>query len=68
MNAVPPNAVINMNEIFNKSLLAVDKFMTEMHLKQPEFTYSASRSFSKKKERTQKVKETGDTKYIYRNE
>ena len=68
MNAVPLNAVINMNEIFNKSLLAVDKFMTEMHLKQPEFTYSASRSFSKKKERTQKVKETGDTKYIYRNE
>ena len=57
-----------MNEIFNKSLLAVDKFMTEMHLKQPEFNYSASRSFSKKKERTQKVKETGDTKYIYRNE
>ena len=57
-----------MNEIFNKSLLAVDKFMTENHLKQPEFNYSASRSFSKKKERTQKVKETGDTKYIYRNE
>ena len=39
-----------------------------MHLKQPRFTYSACGSFTKNKERIQKVKETGDTKYIYRNE
>ena len=57
-----------MNEIFNKFLLGGDKFMPKMHLKQPEFTYSACRPFTKSKERIQKRKETGDTKYIYRNE
>ena len=39
-----------------------------MHLKQPEFTYSACRPFTKSKERIQKLKETGDTNYIYKNE
>ena len=38
-----------MNEIVNKFLLAGDKFMPEMHLKQPEFTYSASGPFTKNK-------------------
>ena len=42
--------------------------MPEMHLKQPEFTYSAWPQFAKNKERIQKFKETWDTKYIYRNE
>ena len=42
--------------------------MTEMHLKQPGFTYSACRPFNKNKERIKKFKETGDTKYIYKNE
>ena len=42
--------------------------MPEKHLKQPRFTYSACRTFIKNKERNQKFKETGDTKYIYRNE
>ena len=32
-----------------------------MHLKEPGFTYSASGSFTKYKERIQKIKETGDT-------
>ena len=36
-----------MNEIVNRFLLAVDKFMPEMHLKQPGFTYSASGLFTK---------------------
>ena len=31
-----------MNEIVNKFLLAGDKFLPEMHLKQTGFTYSAS--------------------------
>ena len=63
-----------MNEIVNKFLLAGGKFMPEMHLNQPTvlgkpgFTYSACRPFTKNKERIQKFKETGDTKYIYRNE
>ena len=59
---------IKMNEIVNKCLLAGDKFMPEMHLKQPEFTYSACGRFSKSKERIPKFKETGDTSYIYKNE
>ena len=29
-----------MSEIVNKYLLAGDKFMPEMHFKQPKFTYS----------------------------
>ena len=57
-----------MNEIVNKFLLAGDKFMLEIHLKQLGFTYSACGPFTKNKERIQKFKETGDTKYIYRNE
>ena len=42
--------------------------MAEMHLKQPAFTCGAYRPFTKNKERIQKFKETGDTKYIYKNE
>ena len=54
--------------VVSKLLLAGDKFMLEMHLKQPVFTYSAYGPFAKNKERIQKFKEIGDTKYIYRNE
>ena len=42
--------------------------MSEMHLKQPGFTYSACGPFTKNKKRIQKFKETGDTSYIYKNE
>ena len=59
---------IKLNETVNKFLLAGDKFMPEMHLKQPEFTYSACGPLTKNKERIQKFKETGDTSYIYKNE
>ena len=54
-----------MNEIVNKFLLAGDKFMPEMHLKQPRFTYSAYGPFTKSKERIRKFRETRDTSYIY---
>ena len=54
-----------MNEIVNKFLLAGDKLMPEMHLKQTGFTYSTCGPFTKNKERTQKL---GDTNYIYKNE
>ena len=40
-----------MNEIVNRFLLAGDKFMPEINLKQPEFTYSAFSSFTKNKQR-----------------
>ena len=45
------NTIIKMNEIvINFSV----KFMSEIHLKQPGFTFSAHGSFTKNKERTQK--------------
>ena len=56
-----------MNEIVNNILLAGEKFMPEMHLKQPGFTFSAYGPFTKNKERIQKFKETADTNYIYEN-
>ena len=57
-----------MNEIVDQFLLAGDKFMPEMQLKQPGFTHSAFGPFTKNKERIQKSKETGDISYIYKNE
>ena len=56
-----------MNEIVNKSLLVGDKFMTEMHLKQPGFTDSTCGPFTKNHERIQKVMETGQ-KRLYLQE
>ena len=38
-----------MNEIVNKFLLADNKFMPEIHLKQPGFTYSACEPFTRNK-------------------
>ena len=57
-----------MNEIVNKFLLAGNKFLPEIHLKQPGFSYSVCGLYTKNKERIQKSKETGDTSYIYKNE
>ena len=39
-----------MNDIINKFLLVGDKFMPEMHLRQPGFTYSACGPFARNKE------------------
>ena len=57
-----------MNNVINKFLIAGNKFMPEMDLRQPQFTYSACGPFTKHKQRIQKFKETGDTNYIYKNE
>ena len=57
-----------MNEVVNKVLLAGENFISEMDLKQSKFTYSACGPFTKNKERIQKIKETGDSRYIYKNE
>ena len=38
--------------------------MPEMHLKQPRFTYIASKPFIKNKKGIQKLKKTGDPKYV----
>ena len=56
-----------MNKIMNKFLLADDKLMLEMHLKQPGFTYSAYCSFTRKKERIEKFIQAGNTDFIYIN-
>ena len=40
------NTKYKMNVIVNKLLLARDKFMPEMHLRQPGFTYSACKPFT----------------------
>ena len=57
-----------MNKVINKFLLAGDKFMPEMHLRQPQFVYSACGPFTRHKERIKEFKRSGDTRYIYRNE
>ena len=63
-----------MNEIANKFLLAGDKCVPGIHLKQSGFAYSGFGQLTKNKERIQKIKKkqqkktTGDTIYIYRNE
>ena len=57
-----------MNNLINKFLLAGDKFMPEIHLRQPQFTYSACGSFTRHEKRIQKFKETGDTNYVFKNE
>ena len=54
------NKFINMNNIINT-------FMPEMHLRQLQFVYSACGSFTRQRNRTKKFKQTGDTRYIYRN-
>ena len=50
-----------MNGIVNKCLLAGDKLVTEIHLKQPGFIYSACGPFTKNKERIEKFMQTGNT-------
>ena len=57
-----------MNKVINKFLLAGDKFMPEIHLRQPEFTYIACGLFTKNKERIKKFMQTSNTDFIYKNE
>ena len=60
--------VYKTNDIINKFLLVCDKFMPEMHLRQPVFTYGSSGPFTKNKERTEKFMQIGNTDFIYENE
>ena len=57
-----------MNEIINKFLIVGDKFMPEMHLRQPSFIYSACGPFTKNKEMIEKFMKSGNTDFIYKNE
>ena len=66
--ALVSSALINMNNIINKFLLAGDKFMPEMYLRQPQFFYSACGPSTRHKERIKEFKRTGDTRLLYRSE
>ena len=72
MNVIPLS--IKMNEIINKFLLVGDKFMPEIHLKQPTllnksgFTYISCGPFTKNKKRIEKFMQTGNTDFFYKNE
>ena len=57
-----------MNEIVYKFLLVGDNIMGEMHFKQPGFTYSACRPFTKNKKRIEKFMQTGNTNFVYKHE
>ena len=67
-NETTCKALRNMNNIINKFLLAGDKFMPEVHLRQPQFVYSACDLFTRHKEKIKELKRTGDTRLLYRNE
>ena len=54
-----------MNAIINKLLLSGDKYIPEMYLKQPRFTYSICGPFTKNKERKKSFKKTSDSRYVY---
>ena len=57
--------MFKVNKIVNKFLLAGDKFMPKLHLRQPRFTCGP---FTKHSERIQKFREKGNSKHLYRNE
>ena len=69
INLLGPLCVLKykMNEIIKNFLLAGERFMTEMHIEQPGFTYSACGPFIKNKQRIEKIKETGDSRYVYQS-
>ena len=57
-----------MNNIVNKLLLAGNRFMPKVYLRQHGFMYSACGAFTKNKRRIQILKQTGNSRYIYWNE
>ena len=57
-----------MNEIVNKFLLVGDKFMHEVHLREPGFTCSVCQPFTKNNERIKKFTGMVDSQYFYQNE
>ena len=57
-----------MNDIVNKILMAGDKFMSEIHLKQPGFTYSDCGPFTKNKKEVEKFMRAGKIDFINKND
>ena len=54
-----------MNEIVNRFLLARDKRMPKMNLRQPGYTHSVCDLFTRNKKRIHKFLETRVSGYIY---
>ena len=54
--------------MIHKFWLAGDKFIPELHLRQPGFTYSACEPFTKHCEKIEKLRKTGNLKHLYRSE
>ena len=54
-----------MNEMVKKFLLAGDKVMPKIHLRQSRFTYIACEPLTINKEKIQKFQETRDSRYTY---
>ena len=52
----------------NTFLLVGEKFMPEMHLKQPGLTYIACGPFTQNIETIEQFMQTGNTDFIYKNE
>ena len=52
----------------NKFFMAGDKFVFELHLRQPGFTYRTCGPLTKHCKRIKKFSETGNLKHIYQNE
>ena len=48
--------------------MAGDKFMSEIHLKQPGFTYSDCGPFTKNKKEVEKFMRAGKIDFIYKND
>ena len=57
-----------INKLVNKFLLAGDKFMPTLHLRQPGFTFSACGPFTKHRERILKIRKTDNIRNLHRNE
>ena len=57
-----------MNNIINKFLLVGDRFMPEMHLRQPQLVYNVCEPFTRHKERIREFKYTADMRLLDRNE
>ena len=47
-----------MNNVINKFLLAGDKFIPEMHLRQSQFVYSARGPFTRHKRELKKIRQS----------
>ena len=68
LHNISNNLFNHLREIINQFLLTGDKFISELNLKQPGFTYSACGPFTKHREEIKKFRETRKLKKLNKNE